>query len=36
MGETEERNVRLVLEHFAAESQHDYTRTLATLAEDIH
>ena len=35
MGEIEERNVRLVLEHFAAESQHDYARTLATLAEDI-
>ncbi len=35
MGETEERNLRLVLEHFEAESNHDYEATLATLAEDI-
>ncbi len=35
MGETEERNIRLVMEHFAAESQHDYAATLATLADDI-
>jgi steroid delta-isomerase-like uncharacterized protein len=35
MGDTEERNISLVLEHFAAEGQHDYARTLATLAEDI-
>jgi len=31
----EERNVRLVLEHFAAESNHDHGATLATLADDI-
>ena len=35
MGETEERNIRLVMEHFAAESRHDYAATLATLADDI-
>ena len=35
MGETEERNIRLVMEHFAAESKHDYAMTLATLADDI-
>ena len=31
----EEANVRLVMEHFAAESRHDYPATLATLADDI-
>jgi steroid delta-isomerase-like uncharacterized protein len=31
----EEQNVRLVLEHFAAESTHDYEATLATLADDV-
>ena len=31
----EEANVRLVMEHFAAESRHDYQATLATLADDI-
>jgi steroid delta-isomerase-like uncharacterized protein len=32
---TEEANVRLAREHFAAESAHDPERTLATLADDI-
>ncbi len=31
----EEANVRLVREHFAAESRHDYAATLATLADDV-
>lgn len=31
----EERNVRLVLEHFAAESNHDHGATLATVAEAV-
>ena len=35
MGETEDRNIRLVFEHFAAESHHDCDATLATLAEEI-
>ncbi len=32
---TEEANIRLAYEHFAAESAHDTVRTLATLADDI-
>jgi len=32
---TEHANVRLVLEHFAAESKHDHAATLATLADAI-
>lgn len=35
MTPTEEENVRLAREHFAAESAHDSERTLATLAEDV-
>lgn len=35
MGELEERNIRLVMEHFDAESRHDYEATLATLADEI-
>ncbi len=35
MGEIEDRNIRLTLEHFAAESSHDCDATLATLAEEI-
>jgi steroid delta-isomerase-like uncharacterized protein len=35
MTATEAQNVRLVMEHFAAESKHDYEATLATLADDI-
>ena len=35
MTATEEQNVRLVIEHFAAESKHDYDATLATLADDV-
>ena len=35
MGDLEERNIRLVMEHFAAESSHDYAATLDTLADDI-
>ncbi|HSF04942.1 MAG TPA: ester cyclase [Methylomirabilota bacterium] len=35
MTPTEEANVRLAREHFAAESAHDSERTLATLADDI-
>lgn len=35
MTPTEEANVRLAREHFAAESAHDSKRTLATLADDI-
>ncbi len=35
MTPAEERNVGLVMEHFAAESKHDYEATLATLADDI-
>lgn len=35
MSENEERNLRLVLEHFAAEGAHDYKATLATLADEI-
>ena len=35
MTATEQANVRLVLEHFAAESKHDHAATLATLADDI-
>jgi steroid delta-isomerase-like uncharacterized protein len=35
MTPTEEANVRLAREHFAAESAHDTERTLATLADDI-
>ena len=35
MGTVEERNIRLVLEHFAAESAHDYAATLATVSEKI-
>lgn len=35
MTPTEEANVRLAREHFAAESAHDAERTLATLADDI-
>ena len=31
----EELNVRVAIEHFAAESAHDSERTLATLADDI-
>jgi ketosteroid isomerase-like protein len=32
---TEDANVRLAREHFAAESAHDHDRTLATLADDV-
>ena len=32
---TEDANVRLAREHFAAESAHDHERTLATLADDV-
>jgi steroid delta-isomerase-like uncharacterized protein len=35
MTPTEEANVALAREHFAAESAHDTPRTLATLADDI-
>jgi len=35
MGEIEDRDIRVVLEHFAAESNHDCEATLATLADDI-
>jgi steroid delta-isomerase-like uncharacterized protein len=35
MNPTEEANIRLAREHFAAESAHDAARTLATLADDI-
>ena len=35
MTPTEEANIRLAREHFAAESAHDPERTLATLADDI-
>jgi len=35
METVEERNIRLVLEHFAAESAHDYAATLATVSEEI-
>lgn len=35
MTATEEANVRLVMEHFAAESRHDYEATLATIADDV-
>jgi steroid delta-isomerase-like uncharacterized protein len=35
MTPTEEVNVQLAREHFAAESAHDHQRTLATLADDI-
>jgi steroid delta-isomerase-like uncharacterized protein len=35
MTPTEEANIRLAREHFAAESAHDTPRTLATLADDI-
>lgn len=35
MGAEEERNIKVVLEHFAAESDHDYAATLATLADDV-
>lgn len=35
MTPSEEANVRLAREHFAAESAHDAPRTLATLADDI-
>ena len=35
MESVEARNVRLVLEHFAAESAHDYAATLATVSEKI-
>jgi ketosteroid isomerase-like protein len=35
MTATEQANVRLVREHFAAESMHDYAATLDTLADEI-
>lgn len=35
MTPTEEANIRLAREHFAAESAHDVPRTLATLHDDI-
>jgi steroid delta-isomerase-like uncharacterized protein len=35
MTATEHANVRLVMEHFAAESMHDYAATLDTLADEI-
>jgi steroid delta-isomerase-like uncharacterized protein len=35
MTPTEELNIRVAREHFAAESAHDTERTLATLADDI-
>jgi steroid delta-isomerase-like uncharacterized protein len=35
METTEERNIRLVMEHFDAEAAHDYKATLATLADEI-
>ncbi len=35
MGDIEDRNTRVAIEHFAAESNHDYEATLATLADDI-
>jgi steroid delta-isomerase-like uncharacterized protein len=35
MTNTEEANVRLAYEHFAAESAHDTERTLRTLADDV-
>jgi len=35
MSPTEEANLRMAREHFAAESAHDTPRTLATLADDI-
>lgn len=35
MRPTEDANVRMAREHFAAESAHDHERTLATLADDV-
>jgi steroid delta-isomerase-like uncharacterized protein len=35
MAETEDGNLRLAREHFAAESAHDTERTLRTLADDV-
>ena len=35
MGAIEDANIRLVMDHFAAESKHDYAATLLTLADDI-
>ncbi|UUX94583.1 ester cyclase [Aquabacterium sp. J223] len=35
MGPTEQRNLEMAREHFAAESAHDTERTLKTLADDV-